>query len=34
MFQAFNINPGIPETKPEAQQIVVANFREIEPFLF
>jgi predicted DNA-binding transcriptional regulator YafY len=34
VLQAFNINPKIQETKPEAQQIVVANFREIEPFLF
>lgn len=34
MLRAFNIDPRKLEMVPEAQQIVVANFREIEHFLF
>jgi predicted DNA-binding transcriptional regulator YafY len=34
MLRAFNIDPRKQEVLPEAQQIVVANFREIERFLF
>jgi hypothetical protein len=31
---AFNIDPRKQEMLPEAQQIVVENFREIEKYLF
>lgn len=34
MLRAFNIDPRKLEMVPEAQQIVVANYKEIEPFLF
>ena len=34
MLQAFNIDHRKLEMTPEAQQIVIANFREIEPYLF
>ncbi|MET3124711.1 putative DNA-binding transcriptional regulator YafY [Oxalobacteraceae bacterium GrIS 2.11] len=34
MLQALNISPRIQEMQPEAQQIVVGNFREIEQYLF
>jgi len=33
-LQAFNIDPRKQEMKPEAQQIVIENFNEIEPYLF
>ncbi len=34
LLQAFNIDPLKQEMQPEAQQIVIENFKEIEPFLF
>jgi hypothetical protein len=34
MLRAFNIDPRKLEMVPEAQQIVVANYKEIEQFLF
>jgi hypothetical protein len=34
MLRAFNIDPRKQEMLPEAQQIVVENFREIEKYLF
>ena len=34
MLHAFNIDPRKQEMLPEAQQIVVENFREIEKYLF
>lgn len=34
MLQALNIDPHTQEIHPEAQQIVVGNFREIKPYLF
>ena len=34
MLQTFNIDPRKQEILPEAQQIVVENFREIEKYLF
>ncbi|GAB2889254.1 WYL domain-containing protein [Paralcaligenes ginsengisoli] len=33
-LQAFNIDPRKQEVKPEAQQIVIENYKEIEPYLF
>lgn len=33
-LQAFNIDPHKQEVKPEAQQIVIENYKEIEPYLF
>ena len=33
-LQAFNIDPRKQDAKPTAQQIVVANYETIEPFLF
>jgi predicted DNA-binding transcriptional regulator YafY len=34
MLRAFNIDPRKLEMVPEAQQIVVANYKEVEPYLF
>jgi predicted DNA-binding transcriptional regulator YafY len=34
MLHAFNIDPRKQEMRPEAQQIVIENFREIEKYLF
>jgi predicted DNA-binding transcriptional regulator YafY len=33
-LKAFNLDPRKQEVKPEAQQIVIANFKEIERYLF
>ena len=33
-LQAFNIDPYKQEVKPEAQQIVIENYAEIQPYLF
>jgi len=34
MLRTFNIDPKNQDVRPEAQQIIVANFREIEKYLF
>jgi hypothetical protein len=34
LLQAFNLDPSKLDTDPGAQQIVVANIREIKEFLF
>ncbi|MFZ6755473.1 WYL domain-containing protein [Undibacterium sp. Dicai25W] len=33
-LKTFNIDPKIQDVRPEAQQIIVANFSEIEKYLF
>jgi hypothetical protein len=34
VLQAFDIDPYKQSVKPEAQQLVIVNYREIEPYLY